>query len=449
MPTASPIRQSPATTPKATARTPRGDSHNVREIDYPGLLPAFGTFGDCGTHPQFKHLASPPEGYRFVATNPGNGPFPKAWRQILKRPDRGLRTAWSACRLMWRCRRNGLRFRDAARFVRSRGWASQMYLTRSHRPRFTPSVPFTFGDQPWFIEIEDVVSLFFPYINNGATYKVRVTESPAFNAVKCLLEDDNCRAIITHVRDTAAAIPKLFQSERITAKTFNVPVGVKTPDKPPTKPDTGTVNFLFTTSWSQRSDQFYTRGGLEVLAAFRELSRRFRNVRLTLRTALPKDLPPFCYETVRQPNVEHIEDYLTDAEMTAMLNSAHVCVLPSARIHVVSVLQAMANGIVPIVSDGWAMRELVTDRETGLVVPGRYGRVSWTDSITGMLREDYRPMRQLDPAIVERLVAAGTELIRNSPFRRELAERACQYVSNEHSLDLMNERLKSVFDRVL
>lgn len=424
-------------------------STDVREVEYLGLLPAFRTFGECGSHPQFAHLAAPPAGYRFVAANSENRPVPKAYRQVVRRPFRALRGAAAALRLMWQSKLHGVSLRAAVGFVRSRGWASQLYLEPSRRPLFAPSVPFTFGNRPWIIEIEDVVSLFFPFLSNGSTFDVRVRDIPCYESVRCLLEADNCRAIITHVRDTANALGRLFQSEAIARKTHCVPVGVSSPRDPMAKPDDGTLNFLFTSSWSQQTDQFYNRGGLEVLAAFRELSRKYDNLRLIVRSAVPRDLPEYCQETLRQSNVVHIKDYVPTDAMHDILRSAHVCLLPAARIHVVSVLQAMSYGVVPVVSDGWGMRELVDDRQSGLVVAGRYGRVSWTDPISGMLREDYRPMRRIDPCVVDRLVAAASEVIEDGALRRSLSESAAKYIAREHSLESMNDRLKSIFDRVI
>jgi glycosyltransferase involved in cell wall biosynthesis len=46
--------------------------------------------------------------------------------------------------------------------------------------------------------------------------------------------------------------------------------------------------------------------------------------------------------------------------MEGLFNSADIYVLPSARLHVVSVLQAMATGLAIIVSDGWGMAEYIS-----------------------------------------------------------------------------------------
>ena len=88
------------------------------------------------------------------------------------------------------------------------------------------------------------------------------------------------------------------------------------------------------------------------------------------------------------------------------MRDTHIFVLPAARIHVVSVLRSMAYGQAVVVSDGWGFGEYVEHGRNGLIVPGRYGKVSWTDPATGMLREDYEPMWRSDSAVVDGLVEA-------------------------------------------
>ncbi|KJU86719.1 hypothetical protein MBAV_001087, partial [Candidatus Magnetobacterium bavaricum] len=56
-------------------------------------------------------------------------------------------------------------------------------------------------------------------------------------------------------------------------------------------------------------------------------------------------------------NVRLIDTYLSNREMQILLDQADIYVLPSARIHVVSILQAMANGLAVVVSDGWGIEE--------------------------------------------------------------------------------------------
>jgi glycosyltransferase involved in cell wall biosynthesis len=89
--------------------------------------------------------------------------------------------------------------------------------------------------------------------------------------------------------------------------------------------------------------------------------------------------------------------------MEDLFSRADIYVLPSARLHVVSILQAMAHGLAVVVSDGWGIDEYVDDGRNAVVVPGRYGKCSWMDG-NGMLRENYEPLLSADPVVVDGLV---------------------------------------------
>src|SRR5262249_6500902 len=135
----------------------------------------------------------------------------------------------AAVRLFFRLLGRGAKPVPTLRFLRSRHYQSQLMLPRRPRLVFLTSVPYTFGQHPWVIEIEDCISLFFPFVGNGQTGNLPIEQSPYLPIVRALLESDNCRGIITHMRATADALPVLFRSERIAAKTFHVPLGVRLP----------------------------------------------------------------------------------------------------------------------------------------------------------------------------------------------------------------------------
>ena len=57
----------------------------------------------------------------------------------------------------------------------------------------------------------------------------------------------------------------------------------------------------------------------------------------------------------------------------------------------------MSYGMAVVGSDGWGMEEYLHHERNGLVVKGRYGKVSWADETAGLLREDYEPMVHARP----------------------------------------------------
>jgi glycosyltransferase involved in cell wall biosynthesis len=429
-------------------------------VEFLGGLPVFARFGNCGSHPLFAHDAPP--GYTFAHTERAAPP---------PAPPRALRALGALLLTFWmlvatarrfgfvRTVRTLVRFahfvvdqwratgslRASVRFAHSRNFESQVQAPRDGLA-FLTSVPYTVGQAPWVIEIEDPTTLFFPFVENGRTANLDVRALPCFAQVKALLEADHCRGIVTHMRGTAELLPLLFQSERIARKVTFGALGVPLPEQFQTHEHDGPIDLLFTNSWHQGANNFFLRGGLDVLEAFDVLRRRFPNVRLTLRSSLP-ELRERHSRMIRDGWVRVIPDFVSASAMRELLAESHIYLLPAARIHVVSLLQAMAGGLAVVASDGWGFDEYVEHGRTGLLVPGRHGRTSWSDTTTGMLREDYAPMRESDPRVVEGIVESVSLLVEQRDVRARIGRAARDEVRERFNLTQWNATLARAFDR--
>ena len=58
-----------------------------------------------------------------------------------------------------------------------------------------------------------------------------MNQTPWFPIVRTLLESEQCKAILTHLRSTARMVPTLFGSETIARKVVYSPLGVKVPPR--------------------------------------------------------------------------------------------------------------------------------------------------------------------------------------------------------------------------
>jgi glycosyltransferase involved in cell wall biosynthesis len=430
-------------------------------VEFLGWLPCFGRFANCGAHPQFAHTADPPPGYTFTRSEvPLGEPRPSkvarvlggAWLSLCvllgtaRRHGvwRTLVTLWQFARFASLLARESGRVVPALRFAHSRHFQSQVLAPRSDLA-FVTSVPYTYGQNPWVIEIEDPTTLFHPFVLNGHTATLDIRQSPHFAHVKALLEAPNCRGIVTHMRSTAELLPVLFGSELIGRKVTYTPLGVALPDRPQTHDTDGPINLLFTNSWHQMPNSFFLRGGLDVLEAFDVLRRHYPQVRLTIRSSLPP-LPARYQRMLLDGWVRVIDHFLPADLMADLQRESHVFLLPAARVHIVSVLQAMAYGQAVVVSDGWGMEEYVDHGRTGLVVPG-HSKVAWADRAAGMLREDYAPMHASDRQVVAGLVESVSLLVEQRDVRRRLGAAARAEVETQFTLDNWNAALKTAFDR--
>ena len=134
--------------------------------------------------------------------------------------------------------------------------------------------------------------------------------------------------------------------------------------------------------------------------------------------------------------------------MAALHANSHIFLLPAARIHIVSLLQAMSYGLAVVGSDGWGMEEYLHHERNGLVVKGRYGKVSWADDQAGCCAKTTSrwpsPTRPWFKASWTRCRA----LLRIGVYAR-LGREARKDVETKYTVEGWNQNLKSVFDQAL
>ena len=299
-------------------------------------------------------------------------------------PTKSLRTLADVVALFFQLRRKGCRIVPILQFLRTRHFASQALLPTHANLLFLTSIPYTFGRHPWIIEIEDATTLLLPFHMNGCTSRTPIRRSPYLAILKVLLESESCRGIITHMH-RQPKLPKLFQSNVVAAKTCYISCGTSLPSAAQDQKATDRLDLLFTCSWHQNPDSFFLRGGLDVVRAFETIHERYPHVRLTMRTGLPK-LNAHFRRVLEKCWVRVIDRYLPDEEMDELMRSTTPVHFAAARIHVVSVLRAMAHGQVVVASDGWGFREYIEHNRNGMIVPGAYGKASWMDDETGLMR---------------------------------------------------------------
>ncbi|MFQ5751374.1 MAG: glycosyltransferase, partial [bacterium] len=404
-------------------------------VEFVGWLQCYISFGNCGKHPQFTHLELPPDGYRFTRydnehIDTSNSAKKVKWK--LRQLYRALNLLPHILKLIFKSLTNGANPFYIFKFLLSRGIGSQLRHPKMNSLVFVPSVPYTFGQYPWVIEIEDTTSLFFPFWDNGHTSKINPDQFPYLPIIKTLLELKSCRAIITHVKSTADSIPKLFKSETINQKLFYAPLGMKTDKIIHRKiKKTETMTMLFTNSWHQNPRSFYIRGGLDVIEAFGILKEKYPFLHLVMRTALPfkrhlgpdfKNKPQFFIKPkytriLEKSKVEVLQNFFSKEAWEKLLSEADIYLMPSDRIHVVSMLEALSYGMILVASDGWGIEEYITDGYNGMIVKGRYGKVTWMDEKEGVLREDYDVMLESDPEVVNNLVETGSNVVEDEELR--------------------------------
>jgi len=405
-------------------------------VKVPWSTPVYRAFS--GPHPMMTSLAGSFDGIRF------DFDLPEPDTGDLARADRER----AACFARLKRLHGNLPEATVAAFVDSRGVESQAALRPPYDLTLHHSMPFTFGQAPWAIHIEEVITLFAPFLWHGQSAHVRADSVPERALIRSLLEAPECRFVSSHLSHSVAALGTVFDSEAIAAKARHIPFGVDYPDVPRAAveaaiarrdavPADGPVHFLFTNSWSQDPRSLLVRGGLDVLLAFTEVVRRRPHWTLTVRSALPTEMLSAQFGTFVAgiPNVRVIDRPVSDTEMADLFMAADVYLLPSVGLHTVSILQAMYFGAVLIASDVPGNDEFVTEDENGVIVPGRRDVYSWYGE-DGLLNQTFDPLFQgVDQPYTERLartmLALGDDPARRAGLRRE----ARRHVLTRHRLD--------------
>jgi glycosyltransferase involved in cell wall biosynthesis len=317
-------------------------------------------------------------------------------------------------------------------FAKSRNIQAQLLRPVDTDVTFHHTVPDTIGGSPWIIHIEQPLDLFLPHLRPGQTGGLKLKSQPVYWLVRHLLEQPECLAIFTHLTQTEQALGALFDSEAIAAKTHHIPFGVRLT---PTEEgqiqaaragrETDEVVMLFTNAAQQHPDDFVTRGGVDVVTAFAIASKYAPNLRLILRSGLHELIGPNLADFLRNhKKVAVVEGKMSDEELFSLYCQSDMLLIPAAGLHCLPVARAMHCGLVCIASDVPGYEELITDKVTGFLLPGRREAIYNVEPATGWLREDYQPMFNPDSRVATELATLMIKLAQRDPLRRQIGGNA-------------------------
>lgn len=331
-------------------------------------------------HPYFKNLYNdPPENIEFVQeyvdkqNTDGYEQFIKAFKQ--------------------KCLENDISEEQINKFIESRDIELSNKM-KNGIPVWVAVLPMYIGSNDWMIEIEDCWSLFFPFSGNAENADYDLTMSNwVVRILKVFFEMDNCKLIMTHMKDTVNMIETVF-GKKVLSKTVFLQQSAKIPEnelKVEIK-TTDHMRFLFQGGSVHTPEHFFLRGGLETLVGFANAYEKNQNIHLTIIYDMSV-LPDTLVSMLRShPGITYVPKWQTDEQMAQHQVNNDVFIIPAFRIHCMSTLMSMVRGNPIICSDGWGFDEYVYHNYTGLVAKGQ--TCSWKDK-NGLFRESYKLGRGL------------------------------------------------------
>lgn len=223
---------------------------------------------------------------------------------------------------------------------------------------FVHTSPMVTGTRPFILHIESLFSLFLPFEENPAAIIDDAFELKV--PMRELLASNNCVGIYSHLNQTVHEIAVYFNCPTIESKLSHIPIGFDDGYQRPQRKTrlNSSPRFLVICSASQAPNTFIDCGGVIVLEAWEKLRHQFPDSQLIWQSQRPS---PSVIEYIKQSNivdadslletVTWIERQLSDRELDHLFAYADFVLIPSLELHSTTVLKALANECIPIVSD--------------------------------------------------------------------------------------------------
>ncbi|OYV34519.1 MAG: hypothetical protein B7Z80_21030 [Rhodospirillales bacterium 20-64-7] len=189
--------------------------------------------------------------------------------------------------------------------------------------------------------------------------------------------------------------------------------------------------FLFINSANQNPENFVHRGGLAILKFWLGMVATYPLARLYLRCARPSDdaLVAFGIDVAalrgeETRSIVWIQEFVSHQEMARLMSHVHFFLLPSVFLHSVSIMHAMAQGAVPVVSDTIGTSCYVTHGENGIVLQGVRESNWQVEPTTGVTIDDARRNSALEDDLARQMQASVSSLIEDPAAYRAMREGA-------------------------
>jgi len=328
-------------------------------------------------------------------------------------------------------------------------WAANQTLTRllPGEIEIHHTAPFPSLCRPFVFHCESFAPVFFPFAHQG-TGSMESQEQVRTH-YKRMFENPLCLGIFSHLPETVADLSRFFASPIIDAKLHLSRIGLMggaEKNKQVSKGPLSSTIFLFVNSANQNPSNFFLRGGHIVLRFWQAFCPDPENKRLFMRCGRPSDamlrqhgVDLDWLSCIEGHSVIWIEDYLTAHELEKLMCAAHFMLLPSASLHSVSIMQAMAAGAVPVVSDTIGTDRYIVDGEDGIILSGVYDNNWRRDPESGVMIDHYVRNSDLEDALVEQLLRRINGLFRDPKKYELLSANVCRKACVEFSGRLFSE----------
>ena len=307
---------------------------------------------------------------------------------------------------------------------------------------FLHTAPYPSLERPFVFHFESFAPVFFPFAHQG-TGKLE-DHRDLRSYYKTIFEHPLCLGIFSHLQHSLEEVSKFFGSSLIDDRLFASRIGFYNGKQSSSFIDSkGPLNspvFLFINSANQNPGNFFLRGGHLALSYWKAAFTNPGDARLFMRCKRPNDELLADYgvdldwlKQHERRSVIWIEDYLSGDELNVLMQAAHFLLLPSYSLHSVSIMQAMAAGAVPVVSDTLGTSRFVADAVDGIILKGMRSNNWKLDANTGVMFDCYERNCERDRVVVQQLVSRISALIASPSLYSDMQVAAMAKAGQEFS----------------
>lgn len=258
---------------------------------------------------------------------------------------------------------------------------------------FQHTAPMYCGAKPWIFHFESLPSIFMPFMRTGKTFGITLRVEDYFKKIKAEFASEQCRAIFTHIAESRAIFERVFDTPRITGKLHHIPLGIDiiAPEKSLEKfQSPTTLRILFTNSLHQDPTSFYIRGGHHLLKAFQLIRRDRPQTELTILSSVPQDIGKW-FTSEDLVGVTWMQNRVDDSTLDYLYLTHHIFALPTAGLHSLSILRALASGCIPLISDAPGYEEYAHSLPDSVLKIHGVREQVYRDHAEGWLQDNYQP----------------------------------------------------------
>lgn len=311
--------------------------------------------------------------------------------------------------------------------------------------------PNTAGLRPFVLHCESFLPVFFPFFQQGAGGLE--DHAGVRQLFRSILGSPACIAILSHIPGTLSEISSFFGDAAIDARLGQTRVGISERNlrrllAAPRDVVAREPVFLFTNSAHQNPNSIPLRGGIAVLRFAERYLRAGHAGRFVFRTTRPAEsmlrdwgVDAGYLRAHENGRVQWLESYLDEDSQLDLFAAADVLLLPSANLHSVSLMQALAAGAIPVVTDTHGTERFVEDGDTGVVLTGVRSRIWATHAPSGVRYDRHEAFAGAAGDLVEQLFGKLLPLLANADAVAAMRERMRRAARDRFSGDAYRDAL--------